>query len=95
MMSGRNDPCPCGSGKKYKRCCALADEAARSQDLAGAPGAGPMPPLSSPNTWKSWGVSGEAAAAFFHAAAAFFRARPWEALADDELLYADLPAGRT
>ncbi len=18
---GRNDPCPCGSGKKYKRCC--------------------------------------------------------------------------
>jgi uncharacterized protein len=21
---GRNDPCPCGSGKKYKRCCALA-----------------------------------------------------------------------
>lgn len=22
-MVGRNDPCPCGSGKKYKRCCAL------------------------------------------------------------------------
>jgi uncharacterized protein len=20
---GRNDPCPCGSGQKYKRCCAL------------------------------------------------------------------------
>ena len=20
---GRNDPCPCGSGKKYKHCCAL------------------------------------------------------------------------
>ncbi len=20
---GRNDPCPCGSGKKYKACCAL------------------------------------------------------------------------
>jgi preprotein translocase subunit SecA len=20
---GRNDPCPCGSGKKYKKCCAL------------------------------------------------------------------------
>src|SRR5947209_17825347 len=20
---GRNDPCPCGSGKKYKRCCLL------------------------------------------------------------------------
>ncbi|MFQ5876838.1 MAG: SEC-C metal-binding domain-containing protein [Acidobacteriota bacterium] len=21
MTSGRNDPCPCGSGRKYKRCC--------------------------------------------------------------------------
>lgn len=23
---GRNDPCPCGSGKKYKQCCALKDD---------------------------------------------------------------------
>jgi hypothetical protein len=21
MKPGRNDPCPCGSGKKYKKCC--------------------------------------------------------------------------
>lgn len=21
MKIGRNDPCPCGSGKKYKQCC--------------------------------------------------------------------------
>ncbi len=21
MKAGRNDPCPCGSGKKYKKCC--------------------------------------------------------------------------
>ena len=20
-MPGRNDPCPCGSGKKFKKCC--------------------------------------------------------------------------
>ncbi len=26
---GRNDPCPCGSGKKYKRCCLEKDEANR------------------------------------------------------------------
>jgi tetratricopeptide (TPR) repeat protein len=25
---GRNEPCPCGSGKKYKQCCRAADEAA-------------------------------------------------------------------
>jgi hypothetical protein len=24
---GRNDPCPCGSGKKYKQCCPLAPQA--------------------------------------------------------------------
>jgi preprotein translocase subunit SecA len=23
---GRNDPCPCGSGKKYKHCCLKKDE---------------------------------------------------------------------
>ncbi|MGH7576811.1 MAG: SEC-C metal-binding domain-containing protein, partial [Longimicrobiales bacterium] len=20
---GRNDPCPCGSGRKYKKCCGI------------------------------------------------------------------------
>ncbi|MCL2741355.1 MAG: SEC-C metal-binding domain-containing protein [Oscillospiraceae bacterium] len=25
---GRNDPCPCGSGRKYKKCCLAAAEAA-------------------------------------------------------------------
>ncbi|MEI7705920.1 MAG: SEC-C metal-binding domain-containing protein [Deltaproteobacteria bacterium] len=24
---GRNDPCPCGSGKKFKKCCANLDAA--------------------------------------------------------------------
>ena len=24
---GPNDPCPCGSGKKYKKCCRLKDQA--------------------------------------------------------------------
>jgi hypothetical protein len=28
MKIGRNDPCPCGSGKKYKACCLAKDEAA-------------------------------------------------------------------
>jgi preprotein translocase subunit SecA len=27
---GRNDPCPCGSGKKYKRCCLLKETEARA-----------------------------------------------------------------
>ena len=31
---GRNDLCPCGSGKKYKRCCMTNDEAAARATLA-------------------------------------------------------------
>ena len=32
---GRNDPCPCGSGKKYKHCCLGKHEAARQiEDMA-------------------------------------------------------------
>ena len=30
MSVGRNDPCPCGSGKKYKRCCLPMEQASRS-----------------------------------------------------------------
>lgn len=28
---GRNDPCPCGSGKKYKHCCLERDRAAERE----------------------------------------------------------------
>lgn len=30
---GRNEICPCGSGKKYKRCCGVPIEAARPQPI--------------------------------------------------------------
>jgi tetratricopeptide (TPR) repeat protein len=33
MNPGRNEPCPCGSGKKYKRCCGLEPAGARSAML--------------------------------------------------------------
>ena len=29
MKIGRNAPCPCGSGRKYKKCCLQKDEEAR------------------------------------------------------------------
>jgi preprotein translocase subunit SecA len=28
---GRNEPCPCGSGKKYKKCCLLKEETQQGQ----------------------------------------------------------------
>jgi len=31
--AGRNDPCPCGSGRKYKHCCLRRDEAIAPEDL--------------------------------------------------------------
>ncbi len=34
MRAGRNDPCPCGSGKKYKHCCLEADRRAEAEAVA-------------------------------------------------------------
>ena len=34
---GRNDPCPCGSGKKYKQCCLAKDQAALRATRAAPP----------------------------------------------------------
>jgi hypothetical protein len=33
MKPGRNDPCPCGSGKKYKKCCYLTGQNTEIQKL--------------------------------------------------------------
>jgi len=37
VKPGRNDPCHCGSGKKYKRCCLEKDEAAERARIAATP----------------------------------------------------------
>jgi hypothetical protein len=36
MPPGRNDPCPCGSGRKYKQCCQSADTARAAAQAAEA-----------------------------------------------------------
>jgi hypothetical protein len=50
---GRNQPCPCGSGKKYKQCCLATDEAAaaiaREQQRRDAP---PPPVHAPPSGWR-------------------------------------------
>ena len=38
---GRNDRCPCGSGKKYKKCCLASDEAAARAARPAQPAAAP------------------------------------------------------
>jgi hypothetical protein len=43
----RNDPCHCGSGRKYKRCCQAKDEAAERKARAKAEAEAPEPEASS------------------------------------------------
>jgi hypothetical protein len=38
---GRNDPCHCGSGRKYKQCCLAKDEAADAKSRAASAAAEP------------------------------------------------------
>ena len=45
---GRNDPCPCGSGRKYKRCCLAADEQRAAQECASVPQADEEDPAPAP-----------------------------------------------
>jgi hypothetical protein len=40
---GRNDPCHCGSGKKYKQCHLAADEAKAREERAKAAESAPAP----------------------------------------------------
>jgi hypothetical protein len=59
---GRNDPCHCGSGRKYKHCCLEKDEkkaaAARAKaakTAAEAPATAPPPPRPpKPQTHQPW-----------------------------------------
>jgi hypothetical protein len=59
---GRNDPCHCGSGRKYKQCCLQKDEAAardaRAKTADEAPGpAAPVATHTTPpkhQTYQPW-----------------------------------------
>lgn len=67
---GRNEPCPCGSGKKYKRCCASKEEEAEPGGFPsgrfryepgsyGGPTLGYMPSIlcyerSGPDGWREY-----------------------------------------
>ncbi len=70
MKTGRNDPCPCGSGKKYKKCCLSKDQAARptqpiaffpAGSVAGSPAADSLPAKPTEPRWSR--ASGPAARA--------------------------------
>ena len=39
---GRNDPCPCGSGKKFKKCCGLGVQKKKLNASVISSGANPL-----------------------------------------------------
>jgi hypothetical protein len=60
MKIGRNDPCPCGSGKKYKKCCldkapALATQQNQEEEGLGGLNAG------EPDSWADLPESADVA----------------------------------
>lgn len=56
-VTGRNQPCPCGSGKKYKKCCHQHDRAA-SRSLDAIPSK-LRPPVSATLPYRAFGLAGE------------------------------------
>ena len=42
MKPSRNDPCPCGSGKKYKHCCYAKDSVKHEEPVIAAEPAEPV-----------------------------------------------------
>jgi hypothetical protein len=55
--TGRNDPCPCGSGRNYKKCCLGKNQAFSSDDypLAGVE----FGPESLPRLWNERAVAND------------------------------------
>jgi hypothetical protein len=50
--------------------------------------------IGGPETWRGWGFSNAVIAKLLEAAAEFYRAAPWRALTNAQLLYAAMPDGR-
>lgn len=59
MKIGRNDPCPCGSGKKSKKCCAAVAgvapaPVAEELDPAAEPEVATEPPPATKGGGRDW-----------------------------------------
>jgi hypothetical protein len=76
VKTGRNEPCPCGSGKKFKKCCgadvAVEERAGVLTPVKKGAGSGKEPSL---DEWR----------ALYEAAEAFKKARCWEWMYKDDL----------
>jgi hypothetical protein len=81
MSVGRNDPCPCGSGKKHKRCCLERDEDA-ARPAAGERGDGPRERIL--EALDRWILRPEQREMREEALASFCRGAPPDEVVDDD-----------
>jgi len=51
---GRNDPCPCGSGKKYKKCCMAIPTSGQTDRVRTSTIISVTPCAQDPVSWTSW-----------------------------------------
>jgi hypothetical protein len=82
---GRNDPCPCGSGKKYKKCCGASVAAESLADASFAADAEKerQAPFAEP-TLEQW-------TQLYEVADNLKKLAPWEYLWDTDLVTLQLP----
>jgi hypothetical protein len=99
MSVGRDDPCPCGSGRKYKQCCLAAQDLVEARWLAWRQAEGLVVPAVANYAAETWGegLLDEAAKTFFVEAAEPTgpeQAASWEQLFLPWLVFDFVPAPR-
>jgi hypothetical protein len=91
---GRNDPCPCGSGKKYKNCCLNQENSSQAQvdqmNLALAQKSKAMPAATAEQTDR---IPPEDRQALIEAFFRFTELKPWEWMSDMDLFAVEFPGG--
>jgi hypothetical protein len=55
MRTRRNEPCHCGSGKKFKRCCGVQPQVLLPRSMGASPGADVIPSFY--QTFAAHGIS--------------------------------------
>lgn len=80
---GRNEPCPCGSGKKYKKCCGLDSASETPMKNATPPGCVEPKPKEEP-TLEQWGK-------LYEVARVIKQIAPWSFLWSNDLITIMLP----
>lgn len=90
---GRNDPCPCGSGKKFKKCCLNKIIDNTIDEINGMINENKMNDI--PTVEYLGAVTDEAMQALLETFIHFTTMKPWQWISGSELFAVELPQGET